>query len=850
MYHSNPCRSVQSSAARILFKPDPQIRGGMVLLAAMSLLPAPALAADDRLPDGLSAADWSSIRAAYEANRHAVFPVDGGYQARNPGQQWLTHFDGRGFETTPDLPLTGQGSVKGSGDWTWGLELVSYGRDGAERLLNGVAPDSSVPDSSVAPANSRCAFVAPVINRCGQRVEYEWDDTLTEWYVNDQRGLEHGYTVHRRPDDQSPDREGGVSARARRPSTSNDDRSLTVAALNITLAVRGDLRPQVSKDSRNVTFVDDSGTAVVNYTGLTVFDARGAAIPAWFEAADFNSAFSILHSSFVRIVIDDTDATYPLTIDPVAQQAYLKASNTDANDGFGVSVAASGDTVVVGASLEDSSASGVNGNQGNVGASFDAGAAYVFVRDAAGVWSQQAYLKASNTGAGDRFGRSVAVSSDTIVVGAYQEDSNATGVDGNQVDNSASASGAAYVFVRSSGVWTQQAYLKASNTGANDSFGLSVDVSGDTVVVGASLEDSNATGVDGNQADNSAAGSGAAYVFVRSGATWSQQAYLKASNTEANDRFGESVAVSGDTVVVGAPQEDSNATGVNGNQADNSAVVSGAAYVFVRSGGVWSQQAYIKASNTGVGDSFGDSVAVSGDTVVVGAPLEASSATGVNGNQADNSANNSGAAYVFVRDAGGVWSQEAYLKASNTGSGDEFGYSVAVSGDTVVVGARNEDSSATGVDGNGADNSAILSGAAYVFVREVGGVWSQQAYLKASNTGAFDNFGESVAVSGDAVVVGADGEESNATGVDGNQADNSAANAGAAYVFVLCPDLAGDMNCDCALDPADVSAFVLALLDPAAYTVTYDCDILSGDMQPDGNVDGGDVQGFVDLLIP
>src|SRR5262249_49575291 len=146
-------------------------------------------------------------------------------------------------------------------------------------------------------------------------------------------------------------------------------------------------------------------------------------------------------------------------------------------------------------------------------------------------------------------------------------------------------------------VWSQQAYLKASNTGGGDEFGISVAVSGDTVVVGARFEASNATGVNGNQADNSASQSGAAYVFTRSGGVWSQQAYLKASNTEACDRFGWSVAVSGDTVVVGALGESSNATGVNGNQADNSACGSGAASVFPPSGGVWSQQAYLKASN-------------------------------------------------------------------------------------------------------------------------------------------------------------------------------------------------------------------------------------------------------------
>jgi trimeric autotransporter adhesin len=462
----------------------------------------------------------------------------------------------------------------------------------------------------------------------------------------------------------------------------------------------------------------------------------------------------------------------------IAQQAYLKASNTGVDDYFGYSVAVSGDTVVVGAKNEDSAATGVNGNQSDNSAT-NSGAAYVFVRSGT-TWSQQAYLKASNTGAGDIFGSSVAVSGDTVVIGAAFEASAATGVNGSQSDNSAAQSGAAYVFVRTGTSWSQQAYLKASNTGANDTFGYSVAVSGDTVVVGASAEDSAATGVNGNQSDNSANSSGAAYVFVRSGTTWSQQAYLKASNTGAGDRFGTSVAVSGDTVVIGADGEDSNATGVNGNQSDNSAASAGAAYVFVRSGMTWSQQAYLKASNTDASDQFGY-VAISGDTVVVVAPYEDSDATGVNGNQSDNSANSAGAAYVFVR-SGTTWSQQAYLKASNTGADDYFGYSVAVSGDTVVVGASGEDSAATGVNGNQSDDSANSAGAAYVFVRG-GTTWSQQAYLKASNTGAADLFGWSVALSGDTVVVGARFEASNATGVNGNQGDNSSSYAGAAYIF-------------------------------------------------------------------
>lgn len=461
----------------------------------------------------------------------------------------------------------------------------------------------------------------------------------------------------------------------------------------------------------------------------------------------------------------------------MAQQAYLKASNTGAGDEFASAVALCGDTLVVGAPLEDSSATGINGNQGSNSAT-DSGAAYVFVRKGTN-WVQQAYLKPSNTEAGDGFGYSVAVFGDTVVVGAQYESSSATGVNGAQSDNKAADAGAAYVFVRSGTNWAQQAYLKASNTGAGDLFGYPVAVSGNTVLVGAQGESSSATGVNGSQSDNSAADSGAAYVFVRSGTNWSQQAYLKASNTGTSDLFGSTVAVSGDTVVVGAQGEASKATGVNGNQSDNTVTGSGAAYVFVRSGSSWSQQAYLKASNTGEFDYFGSAVAASGNTVVVGAYGESSKATGVNGNQSDNTATSSGAAYVFARNET-AWSQQAYLKASNPDALDAFGDPVAVSGDTIMVGAYGECSSATGLNGNQSDNSADYAGAAYVFARN-GTTWSQRAYLKASNTQAGDSLSQ-VAVSGDTVVVGATGEDSAATGVGGDQNNNSAAESGAAYV--------------------------------------------------------------------
>ena len=655
----------------------------------------------EQVPAGLEKSDWASIRAAYEAERHVFQTVAGGWQARNPGQQWLTSFDGRGFMAEPS-----------GGDWQWGLKLQSYGFPGQEHVIGGV----------------------PSVQVAGQRLTYGWGEKVEEWFVNDARGLEHGFTVRERP--------------------------MTIdnpaASLQFDLTVRGTLTAQVATDGQRVEFRDAAGRAVVHYAGLKVWDADGRVLAARFAPTAATAPRTL------RLLVEERAARYPLTIDPIAQQAYLKASNTEANDYFGYSVAVSGDTVVIGAPFEDSNATGAGGNQADNSA-INSGAAYVFTRSGT-TWTQQAYLKASNTGAGDEFGFTVAVSGDTVVVGAFAEASNATGVGGTQTDNSLAYSGAVYVFTRSGAAWTQQAYLKASNTGTNDVFGYSVAVSGSTVVVGALGEASNASGVGGIQTDNSSAQSGAAYIFTRSGTTWTQQAYLKASNSGAGDQFGIAVAMAGDTALVGAPLEDGNASD------------SGAAYVFSRSGSVWTQQAYLKASNPGGSDQLGDSVAVSGDTVVVGAHQEDSNATGVGGTQSNNSAVDSGAAYVFTRSVT-TWTQQAYLKASNTGGGDQFGDSVAVSGDTVVVGAGHEDSNAAQ-----ADNSAADSGAAYIFARS-GTIWTQQTYLKASNTGAGDLFGSSVAASGNTTVIGAQGEASNATGVGGIQTDNSQAIAGAAYVF-------------------------------------------------------------------
>ena len=262
---------------------------------------------------------------------------------------------------------------------------------------------------------------------------------------------------------------------------------------------------------------------------------------------------------------------------------YIKASNTDTGDFFGWSVSLSGDgnSLAVGANREDSNAEGIDGNQDNNDDTWS-GAVYIFSRSSTGIWSQQAYIKASNTDAGDRFGFSVSLDYDgnSLAVGARQEDSSVKGIDGAQNNNNSNDTGAVYVFSRSStGTWSQQAYIKARNTGAGDQFGYSVSLSddGNSLAVGAINEDSNSTGV-GDLQNNNSTNTGAVYVFSRSGiGTWSQQSYIKASNTDANDLFGISVSLSddGNSLAVGATNEDSNAKGVNGEQNDDSAENSG-----------------------------------------------------------------------------------------------------------------------------------------------------------------------------------------------------------------------------------------------------------------------------------
>jgi hypothetical protein len=387
-------------------------------------------------------------------------------------------------------------------------------------------------------------------------------------------------------------------------------------------------------------------------------------------------------------------------------------------DELGYSVAISGDYAVAGARRGDSTA--VN----------NCGAAYVFERNYGGNdnWGQAAKLVPSDPEYFAYFGHSVAIDGDYVVVGA------------NSKDGVLADTGAAYVFDRnypSAGAWGQVAKLTASDPAAGDEFGISVAISGDYVVVGAYYDDG---GVGISQ--------GSAYVFYRNqGApdAWGEVVKLTPLDAGIGDQFGISVAISGDNVIVGAHYED----GAAGTDY-------GAAYVFNRnypSADSWGEVAKLTAgSDVENAAYFGVSVAISGDFALVGARGEDGSG-----------GTNRGAAYLFERNYGGPdsWGEVAKLTASNAEDGDEFGYSVAISGDYAIVGAHYEDGEGTS------------RGAAYVYGRNYGGedVWGEVMKLIASDAENQDWFGYSVAISGDYAVVGATDE------------DGLGNNRGAVYIF-------------------------------------------------------------------
>jgi Ca2+-binding RTX toxin-like protein len=579
-------------------------------------------------PEGLEQA----ARAALGAEAYAVARDgrSGTWRADNPAQSLAATFAPSGVTVTPAGPSGGERALD--------LRYTGAGR-----------------------GTQLTAAPAATIVSAGARVEYR-RGAIVEWYANDERGIEQGFTLAERPPGPGP--------------------------LTVEMALSGGLQATLVGDG--VDFAGPDDTPVLRYDGLVVRDAAGRELPAHMALAQEN----------LQLVVDDRAATYPVVIDPVItnQQAKITSPTPTTNQWFGNAVAISGDTAVIGAPFEDGAA-GAN-----------TGAAYVFVRSGV-AWSFQNKLTAPDAAAGDEFGWSVAMSENTLIIGSPLD-----------VVGAVTGAGSAYVFVRPVTSWNFQAKLTA-DVPADDNFGVSVAVSGDVAAVGAAWDDRPAgfasgaayvfaragtawsqqarllsaipaesarfgesvavageTVLVGAPFEAAAAGEprqGAVYVYVRSGVTWTQQARLLAADGVLSGQFGFSMSLSPPTVLIGAP-------GANGT---------GAAYVFVGSGSSWSQQAKLQASDAAVGDNYGAAVGLSGDTAVVGAP-----------NDNTDFGSRTGSVYAYER-AGTAWDGENKLMPDDPGANEQFGTSVAVSGATAVVGVPH-DATTVGTD----------AGSAYVFV--------------------------------------------------------------------------------------------------------------------------------------
>ena len=435
-----------------------------------------------------------------------------------------------------------------------------------------------------------------------------------------------------------------------------------------------------------------------NVFTVTPHASNAATFSLTFTVTDgINTATSAAQSFTLEFLPDWSSAT---------QQAKIQSSDAQTEDKFAESVAISSDgsTAIVGAWREDTGG-------------IDRGAAYIFTRSGTS-WSQQAKIQSSNASDYGNFGVSVDISNDgnNVIIGSPWQSNN----------------GSAYIFTRSGTSWSQQAQLTASDGQSGDRLGYNVSISGDgnTAIAGAPKEDTG--GLD----------TGSAYIFTKSGTTWSQQAKIQATSTTAYDEFGYSVSLSdnGNTALVTAPFEDTQYTDT------------GCAYIFTRSGTTWSQQALIQSDDNVANKPFGYSSSISGDgdTAIVSHHKETTSGT------------DSGSAYVFTR-SGTSWTQEAEIQSSDIQEGDYYGWSVSISnsGDFAAVGAPTEDATASN------------AGSVYIFSRS-GTSWTQENKVQASDASSEDQFGHSVSISNDGatVIVGALGEDTTAT------------NAGSAYIFV------------------------------------------------------------------
>jgi len=627
---------------------------------------------------------YSSLGEAVKAARYVVYPSSplegekGGesFYADNPEQRWRAGF-------TPDGLILRGGEDPAAG-WEFGMRLRSAGY--GERQM-------AVSAGRLNAKGARIEYERTVgIADCGLRIadlispssictheRYDLrnpQSAIIEWYVNKIEGLEQGFTVA-----------APVAER------------VGEEPLVLLLELTGDLRARAETDGQSVTLSRKSGAQALAYDHLAVVDAQGRKLAARLEA----------EGGEVRIVVDDRGASYPVTIDPTFTEVKkLVASDGAGGDLFGSSVAIYGDTAIVGALRADI---GSNNNQGS---------AYIFERNQGGAnnWGGVKKLAALGGFEDDSFGASVAIYADTAIVGAPR-DFPGSGIPGS-----------AYVFKRNEGGvnnWGEVKKLTASDGSVDAAFGISVAIYADTAIVGANYSNDFQPIFPPNP--------GAAYIFERNqgGAdNWGEVKKLTSSDGEDDDFFGDSVAIYGDTAIVGA----------HGDKIGSN-FFQGSAYIFERNqGGAnnWGEVKKLTASGGTDDDFFGSSVAIYADTAIVGAPHVNLQSPFI-----------PGSAYIFERNHGGAnnWGEVKKLIASDAVADDFFGVSVAIYADTAIVGALND---------VGSNNN---QGSAYIFERNQGGAnnWGEFKKLIASDGAALDSFGGSVTIYADTAIAGASGDD-------------------------------------------------------------------------------------------
>lgn len=560
-----------------------------------------------------------SVLLAVQADasvKYAIRSSEESLLADNPAHQFNIRFMLDGTYFTPY-----------SGEWIWEMHLLGYGgaRDAIERLPQ-IAPTAS-----------------------DNRVEYRYP-ALTEWYLNGPLGLEQCFTIYCPPD-----------------NTESQD-------IVLELSCAGNLHPKWDSHHQAIVLLDPHSKAVLSYRQLHVVDANNRMLPARFDISWRDN------EAHIFITIDASQAVYPILVDPIiGGSKNLAASDGMSNDNFGFAVAISGNTVVVGAP------------QADTGYGANAGAAYVFVRTKTGSWTQHKLIASDGT-ANAHFGHSVAIQDNTIIVGTPD-----------------AGPGAVYVFVKTGTTWSQQAKLTASNGAVGDKFGFSVAIDSNTLVAGAP--------------DVSHAGySGTIYIFVRNGTTWSQQASFYYGEF-GDDNFGYSVGIAGNRVVIGAKGYD-----------DVQAIHQGLAFVYERSGSTWTQRKKIQLTSGQYEDDFGRSVAISpnGNYVIVGCPYRDT----VKGT-------NAGAAYIFFFN-GDDWVLQKELLPNSGSANDLFGYSVAIHNSAAIVGTPYHNT-----------NKGIVC----YFVRR-GSDWVLVEEKAAPAAVAGDNYGAALAMDSHTALIGAPGRTS------------------------------------------------------------------------------------------